>query len=342
MKRGFDSSEYIKIQKKEILKRMKRFQRLYLEVGGHLCYDGHASRVLPGYDPKTKLKLIKSLSNIHGGIEIIYCINANDIDSKKRLGDFKLNYRKQALKDLSEFKKSGISVNYIVITRFKKYSLSLENFIKILEKRVKRVKRVYVHKEIRGYMKSSEYAIKGYEKSDYIKLNSKLIIVTGAAGGSGKMATAMSQIYNDIKNKINSGFAKLETFPVWNLPLNHPVNLAYEAATADLQDKNEIDPYHLKYYHVKAVNYNRDIKNFSILMKIANSITKSKSAFGYHSPTDMGIGNTKAGIISDEICRDAAIKEIYRRKKVYEKEFYAGRESRKTLKRMEEIMKELK
>jgi uncharacterized protein (UPF0371 family) len=152
----------------------------------------------------------------------------------------------------------------------------------------------------------------------------------------------MSQIYHDIKNKINSGYAKFETFPVWNLPLSHPINLAYEAATADLQDKNEIDPYHLKHYNIKSVNYNRDIKNFSILIKLANMITKSKSAFGYHSPTDMGIGNTKSGIINEEICKRAAIKEIHRRMKVYKKEFKSRRESEKTLERMEEILKKLK
>lgn len=338
MKRGFDTSKYIAIQKREILKRMRKFQRLYLEVGGHLTYDGHASRVLPGYDPKTKLKLIKSLSKIRGGIEIVYCINANDIEGKKRLGDFRLSYKEQTLKDLRAFKKYNISVSYVVVTRFKKNSSSLDKFIRILEKKVKGV---YIHREVPNYLRSPKYAIEGYDNNSYIPVNSKLIIVTGAAGGSGKMATAMSQIYNDLKDKINSGFAKIETFPVWNLPLEHPINLAYEAATADLQDKNQIDPYHLKHYHIKAVNYNRDIENFSILMRIANLITKSKSAFGYNSPTDMGIGNTKSGIINDEICREASIKEIYRRMNVYTREYNAGRESKKTLDRMKEIIKDI-
>ncbi len=337
MKRGFDTSKYIEIQKKEILKRLGRFQRLYLEFGGHLTYDGHASRVLPGYNPKTKLKLLKSL----GDLEIIYCVNANDIESKKLLGDFKLNYTKQTLKDIKILRKKVSKNIFLVITRYQnKHSKTIMKFKKIISKYVKKI---YIHNEIPNYIKSPEYAIKGYEKNIYLNLNSKLIIITGAAGGSGKMATAMSQIYHDTKNKINSGFAKIETFPVWNLPLNHPINLAYESATADLQDKNEIDPYYLRHYKKKSVNYNRDIKNFSILIKVANLISKTKnnSAFGYYSPTDMGIGNTKEGIINEELCKRAAIKEIFRRRKVYEKEFKAGRENKKTLERMDKIIKKI-
>lgn len=337
MKRGFDTNKYIKIQKKEILKRAKKYKRFYLEFGGHLCYDGHASRVLPGYDPRTKLKLLKTLSKIKGGMEIIYCINANDIEGRKRLGDFKLSYKKQTLRDLKELKKYGVKVNHVVVTRYRHDSKSLLKFIRILKKEDE----VYIHKEIPHYLESPKYAIKGYKSELHIPVSSKLVIVTGAAGGSGKMATAMGQIYREIKNKINSGYAKFETFPVWNLPLGHPINLAYEAATADLQDKNLIDHYHLKYYNIEAVNYNRDIKNFSILMKLANSITKTKSAFGYHSPTDMGIGNTKSGIINEEICREAAIKEIYRRMRLYTKEYRVGRESTRTLIRMKQIIREI-
>ncbi len=334
MKKGFDTRKYLQIQKHEVLNRIKTFDRLYLEIGGHLTYDGHASRVLPGYNPKTKLKLLKELSNLEN-LEIIYCINANDIESKKLLGDFKLNYTKQTLRDLKKIQKSGLKVKHLVITRYQNYQYKIiEAFKKIISKKVENI---YLHRDIPNYLKSPDYAIRGYSKNPYIKIKSKLIIITGAAGGSGKMATAMSQIYLDKKKKINAGFAKFETFPVWNLPLNHPINLAYEAATADLQDKNMIDPYHLKFYKKKAVNYNRDIKNFSILMKIANKITKSKSAFGYHSPTDMGVGNTKAGIINEKICKEAALKEIKRRTEIYKKEFKAERISKKTVERMKEI-----
>jgi len=335
MKKGFDTLKYIEIQKQEILKRVFKYNRFYLEVGGHLTYDGHASRVLPGYDPRTKLKLIESL----GDTEILYCINANDLESKKRLGDFKLDYKKQTLKDISEFKKASLKNIKIIITRCKKSNLKIVlDFKKLLERN--RLK-VYTHNEISNYTKSPKYAINGYKKDSYIKTESKLIIVTGAAGGSGKMGVAMSQIYHDLRNKINSGYAKLETFPIWNLPLNHPINLAYEAATADLQDKNMIDPYHLKYHKIKAVNYNRDIENFSILMGIAKLITKKQFPFGYFSPTDMGIGNTKSGIINDKICREASIKEIKRRWKYYNEEFNSGRTQKATIERMKEIIKEI-
>jgi uncharacterized protein (UPF0371 family) len=336
MKRGFDTKKYLKIQELEIIKRAKKYNKFYLEFGGHLIYDGHASRVLPGYNPETKLKLLRNLHKIEK-ISIIYCVNAKDISSKKRLGDFKLDYTNQTLKDIRAFKKYGLKDITLVITRYQESKSKLIfQFKKIISKEVKRI---YIHHEIPNYINGPKYAVKGYKKNPYVKLNSKLIIITGAAGGSGKMATAMNQIYHDIRKGINSGYAKFETFPVWNLPLDHPINLAYEAATADLQDKNEIDPYHLKHYKIKAVNYNRDINNFSILMKLASMITKSKTAFGYYSPTDMGIGNTKSGIIDEEICKKAAIKEIRRRMIVYTKEFKAGRDSEKTLKRMKEILK---
>jgi len=333
MKRGFDSKKYICAQKKEILKRMKKFDRLYLEFGGHLCYDGHASRVLPGYNPKTKLKLLKTL----GKLEIIYCVNAKDLNSKKRLGDFNLTYRQKTLKDLDSLQKYGLKVKHVVIPLFSNEKKAKE-FKKVLEEKAKKV---YFHKEIKGYSKSVRKAIKGYKENPVVPITSKLVIVTGAASGSGKMAVAMSQIYHDLNKGIKSGFAKFETFPIYNLPLEHPINIAYEAATADLQDKVQIDPYHLKYHKKKAVNYNRDIDNFGILMKISRLITKKKSAFGYHSPTDMGVSKTKVGIINDKICKQAAIKEIKRREKVYLHEFRKGREKRATLIRMKEILRKL-
>jgi len=281
MKRGFDTNKYIRAQKKEIFKRIKKFDRLYLEFGGHLPYDGHASRVLPGYDPKTKLKLLKTL----GKLEIIYCVNAKDLASKKRLGDFNLNYKKQTLKDLRLFKRAGLKVDYVVITKFSNEK-EAEKLKKILNKKVRKV---YFHKEIKGYSKSVKKAIKSYKQNPIVPITSKLAIITGASSGSGKMATAMSQIYSDVNRKINAGFAKFETFPIYNLPLDHPINIAYEAATADLQDKVQIDKHHLKHHKKKVVNYNRDIDNFGILMKISKSITKNKAAFGYHSPQGLSM-----------------------------------------------------
>ena len=333
MKKGFDTEKYIRAQKKEILKRMKKFDRLYLEIGGHLAYDGHASRVLPGYDPKTKLKLLKTL----GKIEIVYCVNAKDLSSKKRLGDFNLSYKKQTLKDLRNLKRAGLKVDYVVITRFGG-EREAKKFKRILDKKVRKV---YFHKEIKGYSNVKK-ALKGYEKNPAIPIVNKLVIVTGTAGGSGKMAVTMSQIYSDRKRRIESGYAKFETFPVYNLPIDHPINLAYEAATADLHDKVQIDPYYLKAYKKKVVNYNRDINNFEILKRLSKLVTKKKAAFGYKSPTEMGVSNTKSGVVNEEICRKAAIEEIHRREKVYKRELEKGRASKATLKRMKEIIKKLK
>jgi len=332
MKRGFDTEKYIQAQKKEILKRMRKFDRLYLEVGGHLAYDGHASRVLSGYSPKTKLKLIKSL----GKSEIIYCVNAKDLNSKKRLGDFNLNYKKQTLKDLRLFKRAGLKIDYVVITLFEGEK-RVKKFKKILEKKVRKV---YFHSKIKGYSNINN-VIKGYEENPIIPILSNLVIITGAASGSGKMAVAMSQIYADRRRKIKAGFAKLETFPIYNLPLNHLINIAYEAATADLKDELIIDPYHLKAYKRKAINYNRDIYNFKILKEISKLTGKKKSALGYFSPTDMGVSNTKTGIIDEEICKKAAIKEIKKRAEKYQREFKKGRESKETINRMKEILRKL-
>ncbi len=332
MKRGFDTKKYLKAQKKDILKRLKKFERLYLEVGGHLSYDGHASRVLPGYLPNTKLKLLKTL----GKLEIIYCVSAKDLDSRKRLGDFNLTYKKQTLKDIRDFKKAGLKIDYVVITLFKGEKSALK-FKRILEKKVRKV---YFHKKTKNYFNPKK-AILGYEKNPAIPTTTKLIIITGAAGNSGKMSVAMSQIYLDRKRKIKAGFAKLETFPIYNLSINHPLNIAYEAATADIKDTNKIDPYYLKKNKKRVVNYNRDINNFKILKALSRLFTKNKTAFGYSSPTEMGVSNTKAGIINKEICEKAAIKEIYRRQKIYSKEFKKGRESKQTLERMKEIIKKI-
>lgn len=331
--RGFDTKRYISRQKAEVLRRMRRFDRLYLEFGGHLCYDGHASRVLPGYKPTAKIDLLKSLGNP----AIIYCVNAEDLDSKKRLGDFKLDYWNQTLKDIGEMRKSGLNVAAVIITKYSGQSKAAR-FSETLRRKSLNV---YTSPKIRNYLKGPGYAVKGYDSYPYVAVNSKLAVITGAAGGSGKMSVAMSQVYKEIQNGMNSGYAKFETFPVWNLPLKHPVNLAYEAATADLQDKNKIDPYHLKFYGKKAVNYNRDIENFAILRRIASRISHSTAPFGYHSPTDMGISMTKAGIISDKVCREAAIVEIRRRFEVYSREYAQGRESKKTLQRMRQIIRKI-
>ncbi len=333
MKIGFDNKKYLKLETEEIKKRLKVYEKIYLEFGGHLTYDGHASRVLPGYDPKNKLKIIKLLKDV----AFIYCVNAKDINSKKLLGDFELNYEEQTLKDLNDLKKNKLPKPTICITRYRG-----EKKAKEFGKRLEQLGyRVFFHLEIPNYLTSTTAVLNGYEKNPYIPEDKKIVIVTGAAGGSGKMATALCQMYKERKMGVKTGYAKIESFPVWNLPINHPVNIAYEAATADLGDKIEIDPYHLKFYKKKAVNYNRDIENFKILKKIANKLF-SKEAFPYKSPTDMGINMIKFAITDYDVCRKAGLEEIKRREKEYEEDYKNGRQGIKTIKRMKEVLKKVK
>lgn len=332
MKRGFDSKKYFVSQSSEILKRLNLFDRLYLEIGGKLVYDMHAFRVLPGYKKTSKIDLLKQM----GEVEIIYCVNAKDLVSSRHLGDFDLGYKKQVLKDIKDIKKKGLKIDFICITRYEGEK-GVDIFKKLLEKKGIEV---VVHHEIKNYLKNVDNVLRGYSKEKIIPVKKKLVAVTGPAGGSGKMSTALNQIYLDRKKGIKSGFAKYETFPIWNLPLNHPINVAYEAATADLGDVNMIDPYHKKAYGVKAVNYNRDIENFEILKNIGKKLFH-KGKFPYKSPTDMGVNMVKEGIINEEVCRRTAIKEIKRRWKIYSREFKKGRESEKTLKRMKILLKKV-
>jgi uncharacterized protein (UPF0371 family) len=332
MRKGFDYKKYISIQSSEILKRLNLFDRLYLEIGGKLVYDMHAYRVLPGYKKTTKIDLLKKL----GDLEIIYCINSKDLISSRHLGDFDLNYKKQVLKDIKDIKKKNLKVDFICITRYsgeKKVNV-FKNFLE------RKGFKVIVHQEIKNYLEDVNNVLKCYSKEKRIPVSKKIIVITGPAGGSGKMSTALNQIYLDGKKGIKPGFAKYETFPVWNLPLNHPINVAYEAATADLGDINMFDPYHKEAYGIKAVNYNRDIKNFGILKKIGEKLFP-EGKFPYKSPTDMGVNMIKEGMINDEICCKAAIKEIKRRDKLYSSEFKKGRETKSTIDRMKKVIKKI-
>jgi len=331
---SFDTNKYLKEQTKKILERLSKFERLYFEFGGKLCYDLHAARVLPGYKPTAKIELLKKL----GDIEIIYCISAKDIERGRVRRDYGLTYDNQTLKDISDIKDFGLKVNSVIITRHSgehssiKFKKKLENF----------GMKVYIHKEIEGYPNNINKVLKGYDNQPYTETKKKLIIVTGVGGNSGKMAFCLSQIYHERKKGIKTGFAKFETFPIWNLELKHPINVAYEAATADLLDVNMVDPFHKKAYGVSAVNYNRDVENFNILEKLMSKITGEKDPFGYKSPTDMGANMAKSGIIDDKSCREAAKQEIIRRYFRYYREKVEGIEPQATLDRMEEIMKEVK
>ncbi len=333
MKRGFDSQIYIRVQTEEILKRVSKFKRLYLEFGGKLCYDNHASRVLPGYKKTTKIDILKKLDSLR----IVYCINAKDLQSNKVLGKDERTYQEQAMRDFRDIKKFKLSNDVVVITRFENEPKAKE----FAEKVRTLGKKVYFHKEIENYSNPSS-AIRGYDSQPYIPIKENLIIITGPAGDSGKMAVGLSQLYHEKKRKRKSGYAKFETFPIWNLPINHPINLAYEAATADIQDVVMIDPFYKKAYGGNAVNYNRDINNFSILQAIAKKITKTKFPYGYKSPTDMGVNMAKSGIIDDKICRIASIKEIRRRYKYYKKEYRNGEADGKTMRRIKEILSKIK
>lgn len=333
-KKGFDTKKYLEEQTRRILGRVGKFEKLYLEFGGKLCYDLHAARVLPGYEPTAKVELLKKL----GDIEIIYCVSAKDIEKGRVRRDFGLTYDNMALKDISDINDFGLEVSSVVITRYDE-----ENSARILKKKLENFGvKVYIHNEIKGYPADIGGVLKGYEKQPYVKTEKKLVIVTGVGGNSGKMAFCLSQIYYERKKGQKTGFAKFETFPIWNLPLKHPINVAYEAATADLKDINMVDPFHKKAYNITAINYNRDIENFKILKNLMKKITKEKEPFGYKSPTDMGVNMAKEGIINDSVCIEAARQEIIRRYFRYYREKVEGIETQETLDRMEEIMKDVK
>lgn len=326
----FDTNKYLEEQTKKIRERVSQFEKLYLEFGGKLCYDMHAARVLPGYRPTAKIELLKKL----GDIEIIYCVGAKDIERGRVRRDFGLTYDNQTLKDISDIKEFGLRVNSVVITRCEN-----ESSIKLLKKKLEDFGvNVFIHTEIPGYPNDIEKVLEGYDRQPYVRSDKKLSIITGAGGGSGKMAVCLSQIFHERKKGMKTGYAKFETFPIWNLPLKHPINIAYEAATADLKDLNAIDPFHKKAYDVDAVNYNRDIENFSILTSLIKGITGEENPFGYKSPTDMGVNTAAVGIINEDACKEASKQEIIRRYFRYFREKVEGIETEETIKQISGIM----
>ena len=305
MNKGFDSELYLKIQSEKIEERINMFDKLYLEFGGKIFDDFHAARVLPGFESNAKIKLLERLKDIS---EVIFCINANDIEKNKIRADYGISYELELIRLIENLQTLGISINSVVITLYKGQS-SVEHLINLLKAR--NVKS-YIHKPTKGYPNDVELIVseEGYGKNPYIKTTKKLVVVTAPGPNSGKLGTCLSQLYHENKNGVNAGYAKFETFPVWNLNLMHPVNIAYEAATADLEDVNMIDSFHLEAYGINAVNYNRDISTFPILKNILTKITGKEI---YKSPTDMGVNMIKQCIINDEIVRKAAEGEIIRR-----------------------------
>lgn len=305
MKKGFDNKKYIKIQSKKIKERFKLFDKLYLEIGGKLFDDYHASRVLPGFQPDAKINMFKELKN---DLEIIFCINANDIERNKTRAEFGITYDMEVMRLIDNLTNLGFLINSVVITLYNNQR-SVDKFInKLNNHNIK----TYVHTFTKGYPSDIDTIVseEGYGVNEYIETTKKLVLVNAPGPGSGKLATCLSQLYHEHKRGINAGYAKFETFPVWNLPLKHPVNVAYEAATADLNDVNQIDSFHLSEYNITAVNYNRDLQTFPVLKTILNKITNEDI---YKSPTDMGVNMIKECIIDDEIVCNASKKEIVRR-----------------------------
>lgn len=306
MKVGFDSEKYLKVQSEKIEERIKMFDnKLYLEFGGKIFDDYHAARVLPGFKPDAKIKLLQQFKQ---DLEVIFCINAADIEKSKIRADYGISYELELLRLIENLKKLDISINSVVVTMCKQ-----GNDISHLEKLLKeRNIKMYIHMPTKGYPDDIDTIVseEGYGKNPYIETTKKLVVVTAPGPNSGKLGTCLSQLYHEHKRGINAGYAKFETFPVWNLNLMHPVNIAYEAATADLQDVNMIDPFHLEAYGENAVNYNRDISTFPILKNILLKITNKEI---YKSPTDMGVNMIKQCIIDDEIIKNAATDEIIRR-----------------------------
>ena len=331
---GFDNEKYIREQAQEILERVKRFDnKLYLEFGGKLMYDYHAARVLPGYDPNVKMRLLRELKD---KADLLLCIFAGDIERKKIRADFGITYDSDAMKLIDDLKEWGINVLGVVITRFEGQPAAVQFKNKLERRGIK----VYTHRFTKGYPTDIDVIVsdEGYGANDYIETTRPLVIVTGPGPGSGKLATSLSQLYHDYRRNIRSGYAKFETFPIWNIPLKHPVNIAYEAATADIRDFNIIDPFHLEAYGTTVVNYNRDVEVFPVLRRILEKITGCDSF--YKSPTDMGVNRAGFAIKDDEMVREASRQEVIRRYFRYQCEYAMGFTEKETVQRVELLLKE--
>ena len=306
MKTGFDNDKYLSMQSEHIRQRINQFDnKLYLEFGGKLFDDYHASRVLPGFAPDSKLRMLMQLSD-HA--EIVIVISAGDIEKNKVRGDLGITYDIDVLRLIDAFRSRGLYVGSVVITQFSGQNSALTFRNKLEKLGIK----TYIHYSIEGYPGNSPLIVsdEGYGKNEYIETTRPLVVITAPGPGSGKMATCLSQLYHEHKRGVHAGYAKFETFPIWNIPLKHPVNLAYEAATADLNDVNMIDPFHLDAYGETTVNYNRDVEIFPVLSAIFERI------FGkcpYQSPTDMGVNMAGNCIVDDAVCQEASKQEIIRR-----------------------------
>lgn len=303
---GFDNAAYISKQSEQISKRINEFGgKLYLEFGGKLFDDFHASRVLPGFAPDSKLQMLKSIAD---EVEVVIVINSGDIESNKMRRDLGITYDADVLRLIDEYRNAGLFVGSVVLAQFREQPAAIAFKSKLETLGIK----VFTHRNIDGYPYNVSHIVsdQGFGKNEFIETERPLVVITAPGPGSGKMATCLSQLYHENQRGNKAGYAKFETFPIWNLPLKHPVNLAYEAATADLNDVNMIDPYHLDAYGVTTVNYNRDVEVFPVLNAIFERI---EGVSPYKSPTDMGVNMVGYAICDDEVTRDASKQEIIRR-----------------------------
>ncbi len=331
MKIGFDNQKYLSTQSACIRERIKQFGgKLYLEFGGKLFDDYHASRVLPGFEPDSKMRMLQQLKD---DAEVVITINAADIESSKIRGDLGITYEDDVLRLIDIFRGMDIYVGSVVLARYNDQP-SANAFLNRLEKMGIRC---YRHYSIAGYPSDVQHIVSddGLGKNDYIETTRSLVVVTAPGPGSGKMATCLSQLYHDHKRGITAGYAKFETFPVWNLPLKHPVNLAYEAATADLNDVNMIDPFHLEAYGETAVNYNRDVEIFPVLNTMFKRILGQSP---YSSPTDMGVNMVGNCIVDDNVCCEASKQEIVRRYCAAKVNYFKGSDDETVVRKLEILM----
>ena len=327
---GFDSELFLKLQAKKIAERVQQFDKLYLEVGGKIVDDLHAARVLPGFDPQSKIKVLEQLRD---QIEVIVCVSTIDLLRHKTRDDHGLSYAEEALRIINFFRQRGFVVNNLVLTLCDDVS-SVQDFVDWFERNNLTVA---IHSRTKGYPHDVDKVVSaaGYGKNSFIQTDHPVVVVTAPGPSSGKMATCLSQIYHEFLRGNRVGYAKYETFPVWNLPPDHPVNLAYEAATLDILDQNLIDPFHLKAYGVKATNYNRDIETFPVLNEIFWKIFGEEI---YQSPTDMGVNMVTSGIINEAVVEQAAKQEIVRRYHRTKADFQLGKISASAVKKAEQLL----
>ncbi|HIU26565.1 MAG TPA: DUF1846 domain-containing protein [Candidatus Copromorpha excrementigallinarum] len=334
---GFSAEKYIEEQSKYILERIRcgDSERLYLEFGGKLVQDKHAMRVLPGFDENAKIKLLQRMRD---EAEIIICIYSGDIMTNKTRQDFGITYDLEVLRLIDMFRRYELEINSVVVTRYEENAPAVDNFINKLERRGIRT---YRHRYTKGYPTDVDTIVsdEGYGANPYIEVTKPLAVVTGPGGGSGKLATCLSQLYHEYRRGRRVRYAKFETFPIWNIPLKHPVNVAYEAATADLKDVNMIDSFHLEAYGKTAVNYNRDLEVFPVVKRIIEKITGEESE--YKSPTDMGVNRAGFSIIDDQVVREAACQEIIRRYIIAQCDYKKGRIEEDVLERAKLLMDDM-